>query len=357
MKRIEFFFKNILLKLLLLFNPVNKENTLPVISSRSKLLFIRLNRIGDALVTTPLLHVIKKEMGCRIIILADRNNHFIFRNNPSIDEVIIFEKGLKGILGINKIISEKNIDVVIDLHDDVSTTVSYLVALSKTRYKFGLSRSNHSIFTHTVERLNPANNHVIMRLLKLAALFGISVNPGSVSVRYYPTEEKIIQAEVQLKKMNPENKFLVGINISAGSKARFWGVEKYKLIINQLSNYDIKIIMFCTVQDFPLALKIGNEDLIYPLTGGFDIFTAAVLKLDFIITPDTSVVQIASINKIPLFGLYVKYETDDMIWTPLNTDFECVITEEPTIENISFEEVKNKLIPFLETHLNAKTNS
>lgn len=357
MKKIEFFFKNILLKVLLIFNPVKKKGTLPVLDSKSVILFIRLNRIGDALVTTPLLHEVKKQLGCRIIVLADKNNHFIFRNNPSIDETIIFKKGLKGILGINKIILKKNIDAVIDLHDDVSTTVSYLVALSKTRYKLGLSRSNHSIFTHNVERLNPANNHVILRLLKLADLFDISVNPDSVSVRYYPPEEKIIQAEVQLRKMNPRNKFLIGINISAGSKARFWGVEKYKLMLNYISNYDIKIILFCTAEDFPLALKIGNEDQIYPLIGGFDIFTAAVLKLDFLITPDTSVVQIASINKIPLFGLYVKYKTDDMIWSPFNTDYEYVITGEPTLKNISFEEVKTKLIPFLEKHINAKTNT
>jgi hypothetical protein len=50
--------------------------------------------------------------------------------------------------------------------------------------------------------------------------------------------------------------------------------------------------------------------------------------------------------KIPLFGIYVKYKTDDMIWTPYNTDFEYVVTEEPTLKNISFESVKKKLIPF-----------
>ena len=50
------------------------------------------------------------------------------------------------------------------------------------------------------------------------------------------------------------------------------------------------------------------------------------MKLDFLITPDTSVVHIASIKKIPIFGLYVKYNTDDMIWSAYNCDFEAVVT-------------------------------
>jgi len=357
MKQLEIMFKNLFLNFLLLINPNKKSNANPVFNQNNKILFIRLNRIGDALVTTPLIHLVKEKLGCKVYILADIKNHFIFQNNPSIDEVLVFKKGLKGFFAINKFIKGKNIDTIIDLHDDVSTSVSFLIALSKVRYKFGLKRSNHSLFTNTIERSDAKINHVIVRLLKLAELFNIPVEMDSVSVRYYPSEEINNKALEQLQRMNPENKFLVGINISAGSKARFWGINKFKLLLNELSVYDVKPILFCTAEDLPLALQIGNENIIYPFTKGFDIFAAAVMKLDFLITPDTSIVQIASINKIPLFGIYVKYKTDDMLWTPFNTDFECVITEEPTLVNVTFEEVKNKFIPFLEKRLNAKRNS
>jgi ADP-heptose:LPS heptosyltransferase len=357
MKKIEYFFKNILLKLLLIFNPVKKDSAIPLFNSNSVILFIRLNRIGDALVTTPLLHEIKKQIGCKVIVLADARNYFVFLNNPSVDEVTIYKKGLSGITGINKIIKEKNIDAVVDLHDDVSTTVSFLVALAKVEFKFGLLRKNHSIFTHTVKRLNPSENHVIVRLLKLSELLNFNINPATVSIRFYPSEKVHNQASEWIKEINPDNKFLVGVNLSAGSKARFWGVEKFKLLLNSLKIYDMSVILFCTKEDLPLARQIGNDEQIYPFTSGFDIFAAAIMQIDLLITPDTSVVQIASINKIPLFGIYVKYKTQDMLWTPLNTDFDCVVTEEPNLDNITFEEVKNKLIPFLEKHLNAKTNS
>lgn len=357
MKRIEFILKNILLKVLLLINPVKKEKSLPEFDKRSTILFIRLNRIGDALVTTPLLYEIKNQTGCKIFVLADRKNHFIFRNNPSVDEVIIFEKGLKGILGINKIISENNIDAVIDLHDDVSTTVSFLIAIAKSKYKFGLRKSNNSLFTQTVEKPDSKSNHIILRMLKLSELFGVTFQPEDISVRFYPSEENDVQASVQLRKMNPENKFLVGINISAGSDARFWGVEKFKKLVEDLSVFNIKVILFCNETDYDHAVQIISEDNIYPPTKVFSNFAASIMKLDFLITPDTSVVHIASVKRVPVFGIYVKYKTDDLIWSPFNTDFECVITEEPTLKNISFESVKQKLIPFLEKHINVKANS
>ena len=356
MKKIESSLKNLLLKILLLFNPIKKETPLPHFDKNSNLLFIRLNRIGDALVTTPLFDLIKNQIGCKIIVLADRKNHFIFRNNPAIDDVIVFEKGFKGLFEINKIIKKNNINALIDLHDDVSTTVSFLIALANVKYKFGLRKSNSSIYTHLIDRLDPRINHVIDRILNFSKLFNIKVNKNNISVKYFPTIQENEIALKQIKKLNPLNKFLIGINISAGSSARFWGLENYKQLFDELSKFDVNVIIFCSEKEFHFAKHIADEKHIYPITKEFGIFAAAIMKLNFLITPDTSVVHIASINKIPMFGLYVKYNTEDMIWSPYDTDFEVIITEEPTLENVTYEDVKNKLIPFLENHLNVKSN-
>ncbi|HEX9251480.1 MAG TPA: glycosyltransferase family 9 protein [Ignavibacteriaceae bacterium] len=357
MKQFENWLKNILLKVLLIFNSSKNIKNQPVFNSDSNLLFIRLNRIGDALVTTPLLYQIKQQIGCKIFVLADKKNYFVFSNNPSIDEVVIFEKGIKGFLQIKNIISEKSIDAVVDLHDDVSTTVSFLIALANVKYKLGLRKSNSSIYTQTVKRLDSRTNHVIDRILQIGLLFNLKFERKSIAINYIPSKEERIIAAERIKFMNPNKKFLIGVNISAGSEARFWGVDNYIKLSELLSNYDARVIFFTSKNESNFAKEITDEINIYPLTEAFGIFASAIMQLDFLITPDTSVVHIASINKIPVFGLYVKYNTEDMIWSPYNTDFECVVTEEPTLKNISFDEVKNKLIPFLEKHLNVKSNS
>jgi len=355
-KKIEIFFKNLFVRILLLLKARNKKS-IPLFNSTSKLLFIRLNRIGDALVVTPLLHEIKKSLKCTVHLLADRKNHFVFSNNDDVDKVIIFEKGLKGFLDVLKLIKTEKYDAVIDLHDDVSATVTYLLALCSAKNIFGLRKNNSAAYTQTVERLDSTRHHVIERNLELAKLFNIDVDKSKANVRYNPKTESLEKVDKLLKKRYSSDKLLVGINISAGSEARFWGVDKFKTLITSIEKLDLYYIVLCTTRDLNLALKItGDENKIY-YTPSFDEFAAMISKLDLLFTPDTSTVHLASAFKVPLFGIYVKYNTNDMIWSPYQSDFEFVLTTEPTLENVTTESVLNKFIPFLEKHMVLHGNS
>ncbi len=349
MKKLEILLRKLLLRLFIFFHSPKKPEGEPTFNRNSKILFIRLNRIGDALVTTPLLKEIKEQLGCKIYILADKKNHFIFERCPAIDKVIIYRKGS---FAINDLITAKGIDTIVDLHDDVSTTVSLLVMKAKVQNKFGLKKSNYKIYTQTAERIDSSKHHIIERVMELGKLFGLKTESPKIKICYQPKPGSINFAEDVFSKINPDNKFTLGINITAGSDARYWGTENFRMLISLLNSYDINHIIFTTKEKLDEAKKNADEKFIYPVSEDFDIFAAGILKLSMLFTPDTSVVHIASINRIPVFGLYVKYKTEDMIWSPYNTDFDCIITEEPTLKNVTFEEVKNKFIPFLERHLN-----
>lgn len=346
MKKVEIFFRNLLLKLLLLISSSKQRESGLEKSEFSKILFIRLNRIGDALVTTPLLHLIKKELGCKIFILADKKNHFVFENNEDIDSIIIFEKGLKGIRRILNFIRKENIQTVVDLHDDVSTTVSFLIALSKAKNKFGLEKENKNIYTKIIPKLDPKNTHVVDRILELSKLFGIEKNNEELKIIYNSKKQSKEKVKLFLQKHFIERKFLIGINISAGSDARFWGIENFKSLLNFLSNYDLNIILLCAPNDLNLASQITQQNVIF-YSPSFDEFASMIFELDMLFTPDTMAVHLAAVHKIPVFGIYVN-DTEDMIWTPYKTEFDCVTTKKSNLKNITFVEVKEKLKSFLE---------
>ncbi|MEP0860688.1 MAG: glycosyltransferase family 9 protein [Ignavibacterium sp.] len=357
-KKIEQLLKKLLLLGLLLFSKQRTHNKdLPTINKDSKIIFIRLNRIGDALVSTPLIDLVKKKIGSKIYVLADRKNYFVFSNNPNIDEMIVFQKGIKSFNYVKKFIKKNDINVLVDLHDDVSTTVSIVTAIVDCNYKLGLKKSNYQLYTHTVNRIASSKNHVIDRILELSKLFGFNYSKDEIKIGYYPKEENILFAKEFIKNNFPEKRFLVGINISAGSDARFWGVDSFKKLLSELRKYPVYVLLFTDSKDFDKAKLIAENNLIYPVTKDFDKFAAGILELDMLFSPDTSAIHIASIKRIPVFVLYVKYKTEDMIWSPYNTDFNCIITEESNLVNVSFEEVNKKFIPFLEKHLNAKRNS
>lgn len=348
MKKIEIIFRKFLLWFLLLFRKNEEQKALPVIDRNSKLLFIRLNRIGDALVTTPLLYQIKKAAGCTIHVLASRQNYFIFDNNDLADEIIIFNKNIKDIGGLVKRINETNYDIIFDLHDDVSSTVSHMLALIQSKHKVGLKKANKKLFSYVVPKLSPSKYHVIDRVMEFSKHMKLNVNADSANVIYSPKQDSIKTAEFFVTKHFTENKFTIGINISAGSDARFWGVANYRELLFLLSNYDLHAVIMCAEKDLKYALEIAEQK--YPIfyNPSFDAFSAMIGKLNFLFTPDTSIVHIASAYQVPVFGLYVKYKTNDVIWSPYKSKFECVITTESTLENVNFAEVKEKFVPFFE---------
>ncbi len=173
MKKFEIFLKYLLLNFLLFLGGSKKSSKEINFNGNSKILFIRLNRIGDALVTTPLLHLIKEKLKCKIYVLADKKNYIAFNNNPDVDQIIKFNKGLGGIFEILKFIKAEKIDTVVDLHDDVSTTVTYIIALCKAQNKFGLEKENKKIYTKTIKRLDATKVHVVDRIMELSKLFNV----------------------------------------------------------------------------------------------------------------------------------------------------------------------------------------
>ncbi len=73
--------------------------------------------------------------------------------------------------------------------------------------------------------------------------------------------------------------------------------------------------------------------------------------LNLLVTPDTAAVHLASAFYIPVFGIYVQYATEEMIWSPYRSDFEYVLTREPNLKNVTFEEVASELGSFLKKYI------
>jgi ADP-heptose:LPS heptosyltransferase len=349
-KQIEIFIRHILLKLLLFFKKSKSYNSLPQMSEFSKILLIRLNRIGDALITTPLLFELKKKLNCNITVLASSQNYFIFNNHLLTDKIIVFNKKSESLFSLIKLLNKKKYDVIIDLHDDVSTTVSYIIAFSNCTYKVGLNKENNKLYTNVINKLDVSKHHVIERMMEFAKIFNVNPDTEKVNIFYTPKNDSIKIAESFITKHYEEKNFLIGINISAGSDARFWGVNKYKELISLLNGYGINILLLCLERDLKNAWEIAGRDIQIFYRPQFDEFAAMVKQLNFLFTPDTSIVHIASAFNLPMFGIYVKYNTQEMIWYPYKSPFETVITTEPTLENVSFDSVKQKFIPFFEKH-------
>ena len=347
LKKIEILFRKFIFKLLIVLSSRKRGTSHPELKKINRVTFIRLNRIGDALVVTPIFSALKKYYNFQIVVLADRKNFFVFKNNPHIDEIITFQKGISGIKSAITVLN--NSEIVVDLHDDVSTTVSYLIALCKSPYKFALKKENFNLFSHTISKPDPTESHVIDRVLKLLELFDLE-KPVNANVEFYPSHDALETVSKKMNELNPEKIFHLGINISAGSDARFWGVNRYRELIREvLAKYNnIHITLLAAPGDIAAGEEISHELCSLYYSNSFEEFGAFISKLDLLFTPDTSTVHLASSSKIPMFGLYVKYNTNNKIWYPYKSNYDCVITEEPNFDNLDTDKVIPSFLAFFE---------
>ena len=137
--------------------------------------------------------------------------------------------------------------------------------MSNAGNKFGIEKENKIIYTKTVPKLDSKSTHIVIRLLEIAKLFNIKADNSKNWIGYYPDYISLRKADDFLKKTFRNQNFLIGINISAGSEARFWGVERFKSLIDFLLTYKVQaginlnILIISAPKDLHYAKNITQD--------------------------------------------------------------------------------------------------
>lgn len=318
------------------------------IKSSPKILIIHFGNLQQSLLVTPLLQQLKKISNGVITVLADKNNYQIFESNIYLEKSLLFETGYKKQLHQLIKLYRENFDVIIDPHEILSIKSSVFIGLLNAKYKIGYIKGNEKLFTHSLALLNYNKTHVVDRILHLADPFGNEQNKTDLNIFYKTSArtEEIIEA--YYIKHDLSYKFTTLINISNNSKLGFWGIENYKLLLKYLKNYDINVLILASIDDIEIAEKIANPKNLIFYNTDFDIYAEMIKKSNFVFSPDSFTVQLASAYKIPIFCLFVQNNTVEIINVPYNSDFDFALTEKNSLKNISYGKVLHSFIPYFE---------
>lgn len=346
MKQVEHFFKNLALDAFMALRPAPAPAGQPAIGLDSTVVFLRLNRIGDALVSTPLLQLIKERFGCRTVVVASSQNYFIFANNPYIDHVIVYRKGSRGIWDARQAAQAFQPTAVIDLHEQLSTTVSLLAGLLRAPYKVAIRKRNAKLFTHTVPDLDPARYHVVERLGHIAAAFGPEADRPALRLTYRVSDEALRKARDFLRPHFPGPHRFVGVNMSAGGEARFWGVENYERLVAALRARGLTPVMMTAPADWERVTRRLDPAQVF-CSASFEEFAALISQLVVLFSPDTAAVHVAATYHIPVFGLHVAERPGQLNWYPYGSRYDWIITPN-AVADIPFADVWRQFSEFLE---------
>jgi ADP-heptose:LPS heptosyltransferase len=346
-KQIEIGFRRFIINLLR--KAIKRSAKLPsnIDYNNCKYLFVRQDMIGDVLISTPLFAILKKYYPSAIIdVLLSKNNHFVLINDPLIRRRWIYEKIIGSAFRMLRNIRHEKYDFTIDLLDNSSVTSTILCLISGARWTIGLDKDNAFAYDIIVPMLSRRDTHILSRIAQLLVPFGVDVTKENLAIRYYTSVESRDAVEEYISSNHLDGKEIIGINISAGSEVRFWGIHNFRMFIQMILQRFQKsaplILYTPSHQDRAKKIAMGiDRCLLSPITKSYDEFAAFIERCRYLITPDTSAVHLASAFNIPSVVLYVQSDKELNIWEPYGTDHEALIADIDDLSVISPEKVFN----------------
>ena len=356
LKRIEILLRRFLIYAFGIF--VHRRNQLSstLDFNSSKILFIRQDRIGDVLISTPIFAALKAHYPSAVIdVLLSENNQFVLMNDKLIRKRWIYQKQVGKVISLVRSLRNEKYDFAVDMMDNPSVTSTFLCLVSGARWNVGIAKDNNYVYDIRVPMLSRRDAHIVDRIAQLLTPFHIDPKVEDLSIRYFTSPESEEFAQRFLLANHLRQLPLIGINISAGGEARFWGIENYRALLSSIvEKYpELHPILLYQPSNEEKANKIvaGLKNVVLsPLTKTFDQFAAIIKRLSFLVSPDTSAIHLASAFNIPSVVLYVQSDKSLRIWEPYGTDYEAVVTAVDDLSTISVMEVQSALMKLTERY-------
>ena len=326
------------------------------------ILFLRYDgKIGDMVVNSLMFREIKKVYpNIKIGIVARGAAIDIIKDNPNVDKIYEYYKDRKKIKDLALKIKEEKYDLLIDFSEMLRVNQMMLINLCGARINIGLDRKDWKLFDLSIESGKDFKwtEHITNRYLAYLIKLGLKKESIDISYDIYLKDEK--KYETFFYKIK-ENKKLI-LNPYGASKHKSFNIETLENIITYLKDKDIAIILVYFGDKYKeLEFLEKKYKSVYIPKKIESILNTTILikKSDYVISPDTSIVHIASAFNKKMITVYPpkggKYGIDHLVWAPKSKYNKVIFCKDKTgnydeidINTFDFDEMKEEILKMLE---------
>ena len=330
-------------------------------NSIKSILFLRYDgKIGDMIVNSLMFREIKKVYpDIRIGVIARGAAIDIIKDNPNVDKIYKYYKDRKKIKDLALKIKEEKYDLLIDFSEMLRVNQMMLINLCGARINIGLDRKDWELFDLSIESGKDFKwtEHITKRYLAYLIKLGLKKENINISYDIYLKDEK--KYEVFFNEIKESKKII--LNPYGASKHKSFNVETLENIITYLKDKDIAIILTYFGDKYKeLEFLEKKYKYVYIPKKIESILDTAILikKSDYVISPDTSIVHIASAFNKKMITVYPpkggKYGVDHLVWAPKSEYSRVIFCKDKTgnydeidINTFNFDEMKEEILKMI----------
>jgi len=269
-----------------------------------RILFVRIDRIGDLILSTPAIKAIKQTYpSSELIALLSKSNQAILKNNPYVDDTIIYnnQRGFFKILSLIRRLRGYRFDLAIDPYTDYEIKTALITFLSGAKERVGfISYGRQVFFNYQVPKAIEKKHFVDLTLDVLSPL---NVDIKDKSPQVYFTEFELEWSKSWIKQNLFGKKPILGIHPGAFYESQRWLLDYFAELINRLQeNHEFEIIMFGGPDDKILIERIDSLTQIKPIkfiSENLRQFIALLSYCNILICNNSGPLQIAVATKTP----------------------------------------------------------
>jgi ADP-heptose:LPS heptosyltransferase len=289
-------------------------------------------KLGDAILLTPLLKNLRRARPqLKIHLVCVSPVYHFFERDPHVDVVYRVKQNYPAYF---KAILAQRFDLLFSTKDHSSFTFLYQTRLIRARQRVGIDHPDHrGFFNHLLQR--DLHQHVIEKNCALLDYLGVPYAPEDC--RPYVPEENVSE-EVRrfIDGMSPGK--LLAINLSAGEKSREWPIAKWKQLLSRLHH---PLMIFAMPERWTDKQELENsfsQVVASPATKNLYEAGEMIRRLKLLISPDTSLIHLASCYGTPVAGMYRADPVHLQRFAPYRVPHRLLVSPTSRVEDIPVEE-------------------
>jgi len=321
------------------------------VSTSLKILVVRFSSIGDIVLTSPVLRILKSQKNIEVHFLTKDEYTSILENNSYIDKIHVIKNS---VAEVKDQLFKENFDYIIDLHNNLRSQLLRSLKVPIKRY----SKSNFKKFLYMFFGINLLNNkHVVDRYVDVLSFLNLKNDDKGLD--YFLPEGSLVDYDVKQK--------YITWCIGASKIQKQLSVSQIATIANKL---ELPIILLGGKEQKEYGdkiIQISNKAGVLNLCGEVSINQSAYLikHSNYLFTNDTGLMHIGSAynKKIisfwgctkPHLGFYPYVDASNSLMIVSEKSerqcskhgSSCRFTDQGCVKEIDSEEMINRIKKFI----------